>query len=433
MKIRKYDSILLEIEELSKDEIANGKRLKELAELLDSQRKFINNFNMKEIKESLKECNTYEEYNAYKNLLKEKKTYMNNDEKINAILEGNYKAANNKRKLTLKKGLKTIGILGLGTALGISLFSCVINKGKNKDKRIDGVVKEYNDEETINNNATYDNNTNSINNKETNKDFKNSKNINKDQKENTTEKKKDDVSNNNVNKTKKGLKPKDETTITTDNSDKTRTVTGYTGKPVEKILKENVEVNTDGKLPIEPSVTIIDNTKENNKKDTYVEETNTEKLPPITNVEGNNEITHEIPNNNTGEKEYDKEDIDKKDTVVEEKNTEELPPISVVEGNDEKTYDVINKDSCDSIREYEVIEDNTFDLPSLDNEDEASYIEDSKIENYTVTDFTEIENIYYEDNNYELPSFDNVEEDYTEELPSSIESNGKTYSIKYGM
>lgn len=432
MKITKYNVILKEIKELSKEELKNAKRLKELSEQLDNQKKLMDSISLSFIKAKLNDCNTFEEYNSLKNLLNEKKAYIKNEETIEKIIAGDYSSVNKKRKPTLRKGLTSLGIIGLGTALGISLFSCA-SKKKSQDNNIEGVTTSYNGKDANNN----DNNDNKTVNTDSNKEnSNNTKDLNKENSKNNTNKdvKKDnkntkDNKDNSKNEPVKGLKPTDEVTITTNNSDKTKTVTGYTGKPVETVLKEKVETNTEGRLPIEPSVTIIDNTKDSDKKDTYVEEKNTEKLPSITKVEGNDEITHDIPKNTEGEKEYDKEDIDKKDTYVEEKNTEPLPPLDVVEGNDEITY---GNEPCDSVLpdEYEVIEEITnYDLPSLDNVDESSYIEESKIENYTVTDFVESDTTFEEITSYELPSLDNVDE--SEDLISEFDYEGKSYNLTF--
>ncbi len=432
MKITKYNVILKEIKELSKEELKNARRLKELSEQLDNQKKLMDSISLSLIKEKLNNCDTYEEYNSLKNLLNEKKAYIKNEETIDNIIAGYYSSVNKKRKLTLRKGLTSLGIIGLCTTLGISLFSCT-SKKKSKDNTIEGDTTSYNGKDANNNDKNNDNKTvntdsnkeNSNNTKDLNKE--NSKNnTNKDNKNNKDNK---DNKDNSKNEPVKGLKPTDEVTITTNNSDKTKTVTGYTGKTVETILKEKVETNTEGRLPIEPSVTIIDNTKDSDKKDTYVEEKSTESLPPITKVEGNDEITHDIPKNTEGEKEYDKEDIDKKDTYVEEKNTESLPPLDVVEGNDEITY---GNEPCNSVLpdEYEVIEETSYDLPSLDNVDESSYIEESKMENYTVTDFVESDTTTFEEiNNYELPSLDNVDE--SEDLISEFNYEGKSYNLTF--
>ena len=384
MKIRKYENLMLEIEKLSKNREENAEKLAALSSQLKAQKVVIDRVSVSKIKEKLRSENlSFKEYCNLKDLLIEKKAYQKNEEKINAVISGEYENVKQKSVMVFRRFAKTAAAVGLAALLAFGLKSC--NKNNKKSVKTNPTVTEQtisgsDDSDNKENTRTSEIDTKSKNEESKEKSEKEEKNTNKDNKE--SEELKDNKEEESYKKENIiSSKPSDSINVVSNGTNSEQT--GYSGEAVETIMPEKtIPVNTEGKLPIEPHTEVINPDNNDGKKDTYNEEPAPTNTPSLDRVDGNDEIKHDIPEGKTGEKEYDGKDSKKENTHSEEPAPTNTPSLDKVDGNDEKEYDI--PEGKDGEKPYDGKEEEKHDtyeeepaptnLPSLDNVEDSEGI-----------------------------------------------------------
>ena len=227
MTIRRYESLMLEIEELAKDPEKNEELLDKLTNKLAAQKYYFDNIDLDKVKESINSGDlSYNEYKILKNVIKEKILYEKNSDKIEEVINGNYENIDAKKRMVKRKSLKSAGIVAAEVLLAVGVMSCGKKPTANGDryhKSIEDRNERFEDPNNNNNNNNDENKDNSnektVDNK-TNNDSKseNSKNESKNDKSNETktsdnkdDKKTNDSKNNSNKDDKKANESKNDT------------------------------------------------------------------------------------------------------------------------------------------------------------------------------------------------------------------------------
>lgn len=350
MELRKFESIMLEIEELSKDKEKNQDRINELVNLLKQEKEYYADIDLKEVKEKLNEDLSIEEYKNTKDELKEKKLFAKYDKQITEVIEGNYLATETTKRVNRRRTLKGVAItaafVGVST-LAIVGLSKKSSKNENKNNTsvqvIENTTEKLSTESTLENLTTESTTLKQITEAVT-EDLSDLTIIKVTEDgtvhvttEGTTERQTTEKT------SEKRIESTTERTsesTTTERQTTERTTESTTEKTSESTTEKTTELTTEGTteyyIDIEPTTIIIDTTVTTEDVTDYVIEDTTETtLPPTDIVIGDDETTYFIFEDTT---EYSSEGTTEYSS--EETTESSLPSLDDVEGDDEITYDI---------------------------------------------------------------------------------------------
>ena len=346
MKLRKFESIMLEIEELSKDKEKNQDRINELVNLLKQEKEYYADIDLKEVNEKLNEDLSIEEYKNTKDELKEKKLFAKYDEQIAEVIEGNYLATETTKRVNRRRTLKGVAItaafVGVST-LAIVGLSKKSSKNENKNNTsvqvIENTTEKLSTEGTLENLTTESTTLKQITEAVT-EDLSDLTIIKVTEdgtvhvttegttERQTTEKTSEKRIESTTERTSESTTTERQTTERTTESTTEKTSESTTESTTEKTTELTTEGTTEYYIDIEPTTIIIDTTVTTEDVTDYVIEDTTETtLPPTDIVIGDDETTYFIFEDTT---EYSSEGT----------TESSLPSLDDVEGDDEITYDI---------------------------------------------------------------------------------------------
>ena len=464
MKIKRYENLILEIEKLAKNPEENAEKLKELTGILADQQAYFETVSVKKIGEKINSGSlSAKQYMILKSLLVEKKFYEKNSKKIDAVIAGDYKIFNKTKKVTFRRIIKATGVIAAAALLTLGLSTCNKKQKRHDDKVKNDVVTEETEETTE---ITEDNNKDKVSDitteavkekdnaketteenieaKESSKDnIENKKDSKKDEK--TTETKEEENKNNDVTVNNNTGKP-ETTTTTTQNTASSSTSNSYSNRETSTIVPVKPEnVQTNGKLPIEPTTIVVDNTSNepvNNDNKVIPAD---KPVPSTNNVDANtkDETTSNIPSNSSTEPAYNGKDEHKTDSYSEEKPSDD-PSFQPTDNNtvdtwsdSEITHDIPDNSSHEPAYNGEEedkpnnilnIIDAPTNIPTLDN----NHIKDDGTEFIinNINFINTIENFETPSYSNDTPSFDNVEDDGTEIIINDYSNGNNVISLE---
>lgn len=454
MKIKRYENLILEIEKLAKNPEENAEKLKELTGVLADQQAYFETVSVKKIGEKINSGSlSAKQYMILKSLLVEKKFYEKNSKKIDAVIAGDYKIFNKTKKVTFRRIIKATGVIAAAALLTLGLTTCKKKQQKHNDKVKNDVVTEEitedNNKDIVSditteavkeNDNTKDTAEENIEAKESSKDNKDDKKDSKKEDESTETK--EENKNNDVTVNNNTGKP-ETTTTTTQNTASSSTSNSYSNRETSTIVPVKPEnVQTNGKLPIEPTTIVVDNTSNepvNNDNKVIPAD---KPVPSTNNVDANtkDETTNNIPSNSSTEPAYNGKDENKTDSYSEEPSKTDLPSINKIEesGSDsEITHDIPDNSSHEPAYNGEEedkpnnilnIIDAPTNVPTLDN----NHIKDDGTE-FIINNINFVNTIEnYETPSYsnDTPSFDNVEDDGTEIIINDYSNGNNVISLE---